>query len=245
MSMDTTILEDLGLTSGEIKVYMALSELGSSLAGPIIEKTGLQNSVVHRALHSLIAKGLITFIIEGRGKTYQISDPKTFLDYVDEKRQKFADIIPELELRRKAVKEEKDATTFKGKKRIAQMYIQLLNSGGKEYNTFGGGKRVTYDVMGETWWRNLHAKRISLKLKSRQIFDDTIRSLGESFNKMPCTKIRFLPHQFEQLTETIIVGEYVGIAIFTENPYGILIHDKSAAEGYRKHFELLWKFAKS
>src|SRR3989344_9618815 len=109
MSMDTTILEDLGLTSGEIKVYMALSELGSSLAGPIIEKTGLQNSVVHRALHSLIAKGLITFIIEGRGKTYQISDPRNFIGYLEDKKRKFEEIIPELEKRKKAAKEIKEA----------------------------------------------------------------------------------------------------------------------------------------
>ncbi len=242
--MDTSILEDLGLTNAEIKVYIALSELGSSVAGPIIEKTGLQNSVIHRALHSLITKGLITFIVEGKGKTYQISDPRTFLTYLDEKRHKFETIIPELLRRRDSTKEKKEAVTFKGKKGITQMYTQLLNSGGNEYNTFGGGKGVTYDIMGETWWRNLHVRRIALKLKSRQIFDASIKPFGESLNKLPYTQIRFLPQEFQQLTETVIVGEYVAVAIFTDDPYGILIHDRSAAEGYRKHFELLWKSAK-
>lgn len=242
--MDTTILEDLGLTSGEIKVYIALSELGSSLAGPIIEKTGLQNSVVHRALHSLISKGLVTYLIEGKGKTYQISDPRTFLSYLDEKRHKFEVIISELLKRRDSAKEKKEVVTFKGKKGITQMYTQILNSGGREYNTFGGGKRVTYDIMGETWWRNLHVRRIALKLRSRQVFDASIKPYGESLNELPYTEIRFLPQDFEQLTETVIVGDYVAVAIFTEDPYGILIHDKSAAEGYRKHFELLWKQAK-
>ncbi len=54
--MDVTILEDLGLTTAEIKVYIALLELGNSTAGPLVEKSGLQNSVVHRTLHSLIQK---------------------------------------------------------------------------------------------------------------------------------------------------------------------------------------------
>ena len=62
--MDTSILEDLGLTQAEIKVYIALLELGSSSAGQILEKSGLQNSVVHRALNSLIEKGLISYILE-------------------------------------------------------------------------------------------------------------------------------------------------------------------------------------
>src|SRR3989344_1305973 len=159
---------------------------------------------------------------------------------MDEKRNKFEAIIPELLKRRDAFNEKKEAVTFKGKKGITQMYTQLLNSGGKEYNTFGGGKSVTYDVMGETWWRNLHVRRIALKLRSRQVFDASIKFYGESLNKLPYTKIRFLPQEFQQLTETVIIGDYFAVAIFTDDPYGILIHDRSAAEGYRKHFELLW-----
>ncbi len=242
--MDTSVFEDLGLTNGEIKVYISLAELGSSAAGPIIEKTGLQNSVVHRALHALISKGLITYIIESRGKTYQISDPKNFLEYLDEKRHKFERIIPELQRRKEAAKEKNEAVTFLGKKGITQMYMSLLNSGGKEYNTFGGGKRVAYDAMGELWWKNLHVKRIAKKIRSRQIFDDTIKELGSELNQLSYTEIRFLPKEFEQLTETVIIGDYVAIAIFTQEPYGILIHDKAAASSYKKQFELMWKTAK-
>ena len=45
--MDTAILEDIGLTNAEIKVYLSLLELGTATAGPIIEKSCLQSSVVH------------------------------------------------------------------------------------------------------------------------------------------------------------------------------------------------------
>ena len=52
--MDTRILEDIGLTNAEIKVYMSLLELGVAGAGNIIEKSGLQSSVVHMTLNNLI-----------------------------------------------------------------------------------------------------------------------------------------------------------------------------------------------
>ena len=113
----------------------------------------------------------------------------------------------------------------------------------KEYNTFGGGSQVTYDVMGESWWKNLHAKRIAKKIPCRQVFDETIRKFGNELNKKPMTKIRFLPKEYAQLQETIIIEDYVGIAIFTDNPYGILIKDKVVAGGYRKQFEILWNKA--
>ena len=81
--MDISILEDLGLTQAETKVYLALLELGSSTAGPILEKSGLQNSVVHRALNSLIAKGLINFVSEGKRKIYQATNPEKIIEATD------------------------------------------------------------------------------------------------------------------------------------------------------------------
>jgi sugar-specific transcriptional regulator TrmB len=242
--MDTSILEDLGLTNAEIKVYMALLELGNTTAGPILEKSGVQNSVVHRALNSLIGKGLISYIMEGRRKVYQATDPENFLDFIDDKESRFLQLLPELKKKQAFAREKKQATIFNGKKGINEIYNRLLSSGGKEYNTFGGGKRVTYDVMGDTWWKNLHAKRIAKKIPCRQVFDETIRRFGEELNKKPITHIRFLSQDFEQLQETVIIGSMVAIVIFTENPYGLLIEDKSVVDGYRKYFELLWKKAK-
>ncbi len=241
--MDATILEDLGLTQAEIKVYVALLELGSTTAGPILEKSKLQNSVVHRALNSLIEKGLISFILEGKRKIYQATDPENFYNFIEDKKKRFEQILPDLKEKQKQAKKEEQATVFRGKRGINELYNLLLNSGGKEYNTFGGGTRVTYDVMGETWWKNLHTKRIDKKIKCRQVFDETIRKFGEELKKRPLTNIKFLSGKFEQLQETIIIGDYVGIAIFTENPYGILIKDKTVADGYRKQFEILWKMA--
>ena len=236
-------MEDLGLTQAEIKVYLALLELGSSSAGFILEKSRLQNSVVHRALNSLIEKGLISYISEGKKKIYQAINPENFHDFINDKIKKFDEILPELKKKQQISKIISFAEVFRGKRGINQLYTTLLNSGGKEYNTFGGGSEVTYEVMGESWWKNLHTKRISKKIPCRQVFDKTIRDFGNELNKKPLTKIRFLPKEYAQLQETIIIGEYVGIAIFTENPYGVLIKDKVVADGYRKQFEILWNKA--
>ncbi len=243
--MDTSILEDLGLTQAEIKVYMSLLELGSSSAGLILEKSRLQNSVMHRALNSLIDKGLISFILEGKRRIYQATDPENFRNFIDNKKKRFEEILPELKNRQKFVKKQECASIFRGKKGINELYNTLLNSGGKEYNTFGGGTKVTHNIMGGVWWKNLHARRIEKKIKSRQVFDETIRKFGEELKKRPITNIRFLSRKFEQLQETVIIGDSVGIAIFTKNPYGLLIKDSLVADGYRKQFEILWKEARN
>jgi len=242
--MDTEILEDLGLTQSEIKTYITLLELGNSSAGNILEKSGLQNSVIHRALNSLIEKGLINFILEGKIKIYQATDPENFLNYIEDKKLKFKEILPELKKKQSKQKETPSATIYKGKRGINEVYNIMINLKGKEYNTFGGGEEVA-NFMGMTWWNNLHLKRRHNKLKSRQVFDETVRPLAGKILGKPLTKIKFLPHEFAQFQETVIVGDYVAINIFAENPYSLLIKDEKVAQGYRKYFELLWKISKN
>ena len=41
--IDTEILEDLGLSNSEVKVYLSLLELGETTSGPLLQKSGLQN----------------------------------------------------------------------------------------------------------------------------------------------------------------------------------------------------------
>ena len=241
--MDTAILEDLGLTNAEIKVYVTLLELGSATAGPILEKSGLQNSVVHRALHALIEKGLVNFVLEGKRHVYQATDPENFYNYIDEKKERFGRILPELKAKQQLAGRHEDATVFKGMRGVKEVYRIMRESPGKEYLSFGGGEEVTA-LMTPTWWHNHHRKRVQRKLKARQVFDATVQWLGEEFNKqLPLTEVRFLPQEFAQLTETVIVGDRVAITVFTETPYSLLIEDPMVAEGYKKHFELMWNAA--
>lgn len=241
--MDPSVLEDLGLSPGEIKVYLTLLGLGSSTAGPILERSGLQNSVVHRALNTLIEKGIVSFILEGRRKVYLASDPEYFFRFIDSKRERFASLLPELKARQSSSITTESASVYKGVRGINEVYTLMVATPGKEYLTFGGGKECE-SRMGTSWWLSIHTKRLARKLPSRQVFDATVRKIGLKIRSNPLSKVRFLTKEFEQFQETVIVGDKVAIAIFTENPYAVLISDKVVADGYRKHFEVLWHQAK-
>ena len=114
--MKEDILEDLGLSKAEIKVYISLLELGSSSAGAILQKCGLQNSVTHRALNSLIEKGLISYITEGKRKTYQATSPDFFYDFIEDKKTRFELLLPELKKKQEGAEARSEAMVYKGKK---------------------------------------------------------------------------------------------------------------------------------
>jgi sugar-specific transcriptional regulator TrmB len=94
--MDIEILEDIGLSKREINVYVALIELGESNAGPLKHKTHLQNSVIHWCLNNLTSKGLVNYVKKGNRKYYQATDPENLIKFLNEKRRRLQDLIPQL-----------------------------------------------------------------------------------------------------------------------------------------------------
>lgn len=240
--MDVQILEDLGFTNAEIKVYLALLELGSATAGPIIEKSGLQSSVVHTTLNNLVNKGFVSFVKEGQRNHYQATNPKHISNYIDEKKKQFEKILPDLLLKQQSSKEKSEVVTFRGIKGIKELLYELLEAGGKEHHTFGSSKESL--IMGDTFWINYHKKRIEKGIKAQLIFNESLREWSKE-NRYAKTDYKFTEKGFEPLTETIIRNDKIGIILWTETPLGILIHNSIASKSYESFFQMLWKQAKN
>ena len=238
--MDISILEDIGLTGSEIKVFLTLLELGSSTAGKVVGKSGLQNAVVHRAFHSLIEKGLITYVFEGKIKQYQSIEPKLLLNFIDEKRLKLEKLLPELEKKRTFQKEISQARIFKGIRGIKTLLNLMLDTDSKEYFAFGGPQKAD-NLLGNHFWENFHRNRISKKIKAKLIFHQSLGWWAKKLNKFKLTEVRKTKKDFEELVETIICGKKVAIIIYSDNLFGLLIEDKIVAKSYKKFFEILWK----
>ena len=130
--MDDSILEDIGLTRAEIKIFLTLLKLGSSTAGEIVEKSGLQNAVVHRAFHSLSEKGLISYIFEGKKKYYQSADPKIFIQFIDEKKSRLEELLPELIKQQNTAVHKPIATIYKGKRGVKELLNKMIDTNSKE-----------------------------------------------------------------------------------------------------------------
>ena len=240
--MDTQILSDLGFTNAEIKIYLTLLELGESAAGSIIEKSKLQSSVVHSTLNKLIEKGFISFIQKGQRKYYQASNPKNISEYIDEKKKQYEKLLPELLKKQERKKEKPKIRAFKGKKGIKELFYELLNTESKELFSQGAPIEST-QIMGKTFWKNYGKKLKAKKLKIKIIYNESFREKLEDMKGLNAES-RFTKKGFEPLTETFIVGDKVGIIIWTEEPLGILIQNKTAAESYKVFWEQNWNLAK-
>src|SRR3989338_7048759 len=233
--MDTKILEDLGFTNAEIRVYITLLELGDSTAGPIIEKSGLQSSVVHATLNKLTDKGFISFIQEGQRRRYQAANPKHIVEFINHKKERFEELLPELMLKQQLAKEKPEVIIYRGIKGMKELLMELLEAGGTEHHTFGSTKESL--MLGDSWWVNYHKKRAAKNIKAKLMFNESL-AFWKAGVKYPKSEVRYTGVGFEPLTETIIRNNKIGIIIWTEKPIGILIQNQAAANSYDSFFNM-------
>src|SRR3989344_6086182 len=133
--MNEKLLEDIGLTKGEIKVYLTLLKIGETTTGRIIEEAQISSGKIYEILEKLIKKGLVSYIIKEKTKYFSPASPNRIIDYIHEKEKELNEkekaIIKELPsfiAIEKAVKEKNETHLFKGIKGIQTAVSEALEN---------------------------------------------------------------------------------------------------------------------
>ncbi len=239
------VLEDLGLSEAEAKVYLALIETGSTLAGPIIKKTGLHRGTTYQILQRLKEKGLVSSIIKGKKQYFEPIDPERLLDVLKEKQENLKEILPVLKERLETSKEKQEVTVYSGVKGIRSVMDKMLEelNPNEEYYDFGVSG-LFRDIMGPYWdtWQKLKRK---YKIKSYVVFNEELKEKNPKILKDYHGELKFHPKEYSSITDTMIYKDTVILFIWTAKPpIAIVIKNKDNAESYKNQFKLMWKLAK-
>lgn len=238
-------LKELGLTENEAKLYLALLELGSTKAFPLIKKVNLYRGTVYTLLEQLIKKGLVNSVVKAKIKYFQAAEPDKLLDILKEKKDAIASqettlkqLIPKLKLN--TSKEKVNIQLYEGKSG-AKTVLSLAIKERKTIYLYGSGNLKRYISYYYELWNRLRKRyKISLKI----IYNKKQKQKTSSENKLPYCEIRYLPKQFETPSPTMIFGSNVAITVWAEEPSCILIKNKEIAQTYKGYFDVLWKIAK-
>jgi len=235
--MNTKILEDIGLTKGEINVYLALLELGPSTAGSILEKASIQNSVFHFNIHRLIEKGLVSYIKKGRIKVYKAADPNNFLIYLKDKEKQIEKILPELKEKQAKIKEKEETELFKGMKGIITLLNILIE------NTKRGDEFLFFsaDIDEKNKEIQRFYKRYDIKRKDKGLITKGIapKKLKLLFKKRKYLKMKYTNMPLP--ANTGICNNKMALISWGEKPTGILIQSKQIVKKQKEFFNELWE----
>lgn len=238
--MDTSILEDLGLSKGEIKVYLVMLGLGETKVGQVIEKSAMASSAVHNSINSLIDKGLVSYIKRGKIKFYQAVPPKQLIDFIEEKKKKVLEILPELESKQKKSREKQEAEIFEGRKGImAMLNLQIEDTKkGDEYLFFAvitgkGNEEENKEI--QDFFIQYDIKRKAKGLSIKGLAPKEIKKL---FIKRKILKVKYT--NFPIPSNTSICNDKIAFFSWGEKPIGYLIKSKQISEMYGQFFHKVW-----
>ncbi|MFH1916145.1 MAG: helix-turn-helix domain-containing protein [Nanoarchaeota archaeon] len=229
------VLEKLGFSPNEIKVYLVLNDKGSKKAGKIATIAGIDRSSCYNALKSLMEKGLASYVVIGSVKWFQGTGPNRLLDYVREQERDIKDILPELNARHKAAKIEGQVRLFKGIKGVKSIFMDIIRTG--EDNFVFGSEGQFSKRMPE------FASQFERLKRENNIKTQLILRKGRKELDSKLSQHRSLSDIEESPAVTNIYGKKIAIIIWTDEPEGILIENESAARAYKSYFDFMWKKA--
>lgn len=251
--MEFGILEKIGLSKAEIKVYVTLLELGSAPSGRIVKETGLRKSTVYETISRLQEKGLVSYVIKESVKHFEAADPEKINDFVLDQKRKLEEMEKETKVLAKQLKKGFDilrphaeAHVLIGVEGFKTMRRDALRNTQNEHLLIGAISREN-EIMPAffEWWN-----------KERQKKKNNLRILHkESARGKEMTKKKFMGKYFEtkylppEIENPAIINIYgdrvVNVLWKKEYPICFLLINKEISDSYRKYFEYLWKIARS
>ncbi len=235
--MDERLLEDLGFTPIEAKIYLCLVSIGPSPASPIIKRTGLHKATVYLTIDRLADKGIIGYSITNGTKIFHVTNPDILLQKIKEKEEKLIKSLPELKEKIESTKKKAIGEVFVGREGIISVYRDVLTH--KEYLHIGAGTNAL-EVLG-TFFYQIQKIKKEKKIKARLLIAEKHRD--DELGKNLLGEIKYLPKDFENPINTLIYGNKIAIILWNDL-MAFVLESKETNDSYRKYFEVLWKIAK-
>lgn len=250
--MKEKALERLGLTKGEIKVYLALNKLGETSVGKIVEESKVTKSKIYDILNKLIEKGLAGYSVKSGTKYFMSNDPKMLLDYakrkekeLEETKSEINSVLPSLISERNTFSQQRVGEIYEGLngvKAIREELMMTFKAG--DILLVLGAPKVANEKW-EGWFLDFHKRRIARKVGMRIIYNNDAREFGKVRTRMKITEVKYMPNNLSSPNWIDIFPEAVlFVMLVDKNPIAFLIRDKSLSDSFRSYFNLMWKLAK-
>lgn len=251
--MNTKILEQIGLTPGEIKTYLALLKIGQSSTGAIAKESQVSRSKLYNILDKLEKKGLASHVEKNGVTNFQAAEPAKIKDYLKDKEEEIKDLqdefenyIEKLESYQQQSGKVQNVTIYQGIKGLitAHEHTYLKLKKGEEYFYLGIPKDQPESH--HLYWQRDHLRRVKAGIKCKLLFNpDTPKETLKNRNKFKNCDSRYIPADIKTPAYFLIYKDTVMISIPSENPVAIEITSQEIADSFKAYFKEFWKKSKS
>jgi sugar-specific transcriptional regulator TrmB len=250
--MDTKALQNIGLTDGEIRVYLALIKLGPSTSGPIIDKSKVSGSKIYNILERLMQKGIVSYIIKDKTKYYQAEDPIKIKEYTDKREKEFQEqkqeiekLIPDLQLQKQSEISKSEAQIYKGFKGVQTVVEHIYSKLKKGDMFYSMGIPSFQKDKYHSYWKKDHLKRVKAGIHCKMLFNTaTSKEILKNRNKYKYAEARYMPIPIETAFWVLVYKNVAVLILQSDEGMAIEITNQQIAESFKQYFEAFWKLSK-
>ncbi|MFH1977981.1 MAG: helix-turn-helix domain-containing protein [Candidatus Aenigmatarchaeota archaeon] len=251
--MDVEPLRKLGLTEGEIKVYLALLRLGETTSGPIVDESRVSVSKVYTILNRLSQKGLVSHIVKRKTKYFIPADPDRLVVYLQEKKEemkeqekKLNEMLPLLKLEHDTAITKETAQIYDGMKGIQtarERTLKIMNKGDQMWII--GIAKTAYEGYMTSYFKDYHKRRHQKGIRCRYLYNESAKKpYGKTSTKYPLSEVRYMPDGLVTHAWMEIYADTVTIGINKGKSFSVVIQNQEVANSFKIYAQLLWSMAK-
>ncbi len=234
------VIEQLGYTRDEAKIYLVALELGESHVSDIAKRIRLPLSSVQVIVNKLHADGIMNFYIRKRYKYWVAENPTRLVMRLHEREESVQAIMPQLEALRHVKDQKPHAKIFEGVSEIRQIYADILETKMHILAIIPWDEWI--HLLGQGFMEDFIEKRNKHHLHIRLLTPKTISTIKlQSLDADEFRETRYLPDDVHIKTTTLLYGTKVAIVSLNRKlPVAISIEDADVGNTFSIFFEELW-----
>lgn len=241
-------LKRAGLTDGEARVYLAITELGETTVGAIVDRSKVTKSIIYQILEKLIEKGLVSFVFKEKTKYFQAGPPDNLLEFLAQRKKaiertegEIKELVPQL-LMKRAMGKASTVTVYEGFQGIMTAYtkrFEVLKAGDEYLNI---GLPATQPEYHHAFWEKDHRERVTRKIKAKLLYNRKVSdAILKNRNSYQGCDARRMPDDIETPSWVLLYRDVVVIAIPQGiHPIAIEIHNPEVAKSFARYFQWYW-----
>lgn len=233
-----SVLQYLGLSEKQAKVYLALLQIGTVSVSAISKKAGTKRPTTYLILEELRMKGLLTLLPKKEKALYTAKSPRQLLDEQRAKEEVIEQNIPELMAIYNSKKEKPRVVYYEGEDAIVKLYDEIFQY--KEILFYGSITSISPSIYKRVEKYLVFIERE--KLNVREILQAEQKSLkfAEKYNSVT-HRIKIADKNFSFPTDNMIFGNKIAIITYKDTPMAVVIESGDAVATYKSMFEMIWE----
>jgi sugar-specific transcriptional regulator TrmB len=235
------VIQNLGYSQAEVKVYIAALQLGGSRVLDIAHKAGLPRTTVQEVIVQLTKEGLINPITRQNKKYWIAENPDKLMSMLRERQAALQAVMPELQSLRYDTGMKPLVKTLSGAEEISRIFDDILET--KHHIQAIVSWDEWIELFGREFVDDFIARRTQHFLKIKLLTTNT--SLSRELKKRDNIELRttaFLSPDAAIRTSNFFYGNKVAIISLNKKlPVGIIVEDNDIFDTMSVLFDALWE----